>query len=241
MNQLEQLTQNFNALSYDKMMGDDLGGIDEVLTGVVPEVERLTSAYETACEEFNTLAQVKRERTADCVAIQHKRNEHSMAAIQETISNPAADTNSLGMSRLSLEREAELLQDTLDFLTFVLCPDALDKKLEAQRDLLRARHLEAGLYAARSHCTMLQKLEAAGIYQTHGRVVAFSETTQQLKIITSEYHRQAQISDAELTASRATRLARTQQRHADGQTTKIEAMFAAVELSRINNTESSAE
>jgi hypothetical protein len=176
----------------------------------------------------------------DFATIQHKRNENSMAAIQETIYNPAADTNSLGMSRLALEREAELLQDTLDFLDFILCPDALDKKLEAQRDLLRAQHLEAGLLAARSHCTMLQQLEAAGFAQSHGRVVAFSETTARLKLITAEAHRVAQAADADLTAFRAARLARTQQRHADGMTTKAEALYS--ELSRISTTtESNAE
>jgi hypothetical protein len=240
MSQLEQLTQNFTGLSYDTMTGDDLPGIDTLLPDVISEVQRLTSASETACEEFDTQAQVKRARMTDFATIQHKRNENGMAAIQETIYNPAADTSSLGMSRLALEREAELLQDTLDFLDFILCPDALDKKLEAQRDLLRAQHLEAGLYAARSHCTMLQKLEAAGLEQSHGRVVAFSETTQRLKLITAECHRQAQLADAELTASRAARLARTAQRHSDGQTTRAEAIYSALELSRMNTPESKA-
>jgi hypothetical protein len=237
MNQLDQLTQNFTGLSYDTMTGDDLPGIDTLLPDVISEVQRLTSAYETACEEFDTLVQIKRARMTDFATIQHKRNENSMAAIQETIYNPAADTNSLGMSQLSLEREAELLQNSLDFLDFILCPAALDKKLEAQRDLLRAQHLEAGLYAARSHASMLVKLEAAGLEQSHGRVVAFSETTARLKLVTSELHRQAQLCDAELTAARAARLARNAQRHADTQTTRAEAVFAALELSRSTNKE----
>jgi hypothetical protein len=235
MNPLDQLAQNFDGLSYNTMTGGDLDGIDELLPEVISEVKRLTSAGETACEEFDTLAQVKRARMTDFANTQHKRNENGMAAIQETIYNPAADVNALGLSRVALERETELLQDSLDFLDFILCPAALDKKQETRRDLLRAQHLEAGLLAARSHCTMLQKLEAAGFAQSHGRVVAFSETTQRLKLITAEAHRVAQAADAELSASRAARLARTQQRHADGMTTKAEAVFAALELSRSTN------
>lgn len=232
MNPLDQLAQNFDGLSYDTMSGADLPGIDELLPDVTSEVKRLESAFETASEGVENLAEVKRTRAADFALVQQKRNERSMAAIQETIYNPAADTSSLGMSQFSLEREAELLQNSLDFLDFILCPDALDKKLEAHRDFLRAQHLEAGLLAARSHCTMLQKLEAAGLEQSHGRVVAFSETTARLKLITSELHRLAQQSDAELTTFRASRAARTAQRHADGMVSRAEATFAALELSR---------
>jgi hypothetical protein len=239
MNPLDQLAQNFDGLSYNTMTGDDLPGIDTLLPDVISEVKRLESAFETASEGVENLAEVKRTRAADFAIVQQKRNERSMAAIQETIFNCAADVNALGLSRVALERETELLQDSLDFLDFILCPSALDKKQEARRDLLRAQHLEAGLLAARSHCTMLQKLEAAGFAQSHGRVVAFSETTARLKLITAEAHRVAQAADAELSASRAARLARTQQRHADGMTTKAEAVFAAVELSRISTPESS--
>jgi hypothetical protein len=159
---------------------------------------------------------------------------HSLGitGIQESIDNPASDISSISQGLIHLEREGAFRQDGLDFIEFVLAPTALDKKQETRRDLLRAQHLEAGLYASRSHCSMLLKLEAAGFAQSHGRVVAFSETTQRLKLITAECHRQAQLADAELTASRAARLARTQQRHADGMTTKAEAVFAALELSR---------
>ena len=79
---------------------------------------------------------------------------------------------------------------------------------------------------------MVQGLERAGLSQSHGRVIAYSETTEKLKLVAADCHTRAQQANAELTASRAARLARTQQRHADGQTTKAEAMFAALELSR---------
>jgi hypothetical protein len=237
MTELQGLTETFNALSFDKITGADLRGIEKLQADVIPEVKRLTSAYRTACEEDDTLAKIKRERTADFAIVQQKRNEHSMAAIRETVYNPAADTSSLGMSRLALEREAELLQDTLDFVDYVLCPTARDKKLETRRDLLRAEHLEAALYAALSHATMLEKLERAGLSQSHGRVVAFSETTEQLKLVAAECHRQAQLADSELTAERAALITRAQQRHTDGLTTRAEATFAALELSRINTTE----
>jgi hypothetical protein len=240
--QLEVLDETYKALSPpSKMTGNDLDGIDTLLANLLPEVSGLTSAHRTACEEDDTLAKVKRERTADFVAIQHKRNEHSMAAIRETVYNPATDTNSLGLSRLALEQEVQLLQDTLDFIEYVLCPAARDKKLETRRDLLRAEHLEAALYCARSHATMLQKLESAGLSQTHGRIIAYSEVTQRLELAATEAHRLAQQSEAELTAFRAARLARTQQRHADGLTTKAEAMYSALELSRVNTPESKTE
>lgn len=230
MTQFEQLTENFSALSYDTMSGADLDGIDLLLPDVLSEVKRLTPEYRIASEEHDSLAQVKRERTAELGAVRQALNGKYIAGIQESVDNPACDLSSISQGLIHLEREVAFRQDGLDFIEYVLSPAALDKKQETRRDLLRAEHLEAGLYAARSHCTMLLKLEAAGFAQSHGRVVAFSETTQRLKLITAEFHRQAQLADAELTASRAARLARTQQRHADGQCTKAEAVYS--ELSR---------
>jgi hypothetical protein len=237
MSDLKQLTEAFNSLRFNNITGADREGIEALAAEVVPELERLTSAYRTASEEHDTLATVKRERTADLATVQQKRNEHFMAVVQETTHNPAADTSSLGMSRLALEQEVELLQDTLDHVDYVLCPTARDKQLETRRDLLRTEHLEAALYAALSHATMLEKLERAGLSQSHGRVVAFSETTERLKLVATECHRRAQLADAELTAERATQLQRTQQRHSAGLTTRAEATFSAVELSRSTTTD----
>jgi hypothetical protein len=237
--QFEQLTENFSALSFDRMSGGDLEGIDSLLPDVISEVKRLDSASQTASEDFDNLVQVKRERTAELAEVRQVLNEKYITGIRESVDNPASDISSISQGLIHLEREVAFRQDGLDFIEYVLAPTALDKKQETRRDLLRAQHLEAGLLASRSHCSMLVKLEAAGLSQTHGRVVAFSETTARLKLITAEAHRVAQAADADLSASRAARIARTQQRHADGQTTKAEAMFAAVELSRSNNTESS--
>lgn len=234
MTRFDQLTENFSALSYDTMSGGDLEGIDSLLPDVISEVKRLESASQTAFEDFDNLVGVKRERTAELAEVQQKRNENYVAHIQEGVSCPAADIGSLAMQDLPLERKADLLQSIVDCIDYILSPAAMDTKLGTRRDLLRAQHLEAGLYAARSHCTMLQKLEYAGLSQTHGRVVAFSETTQRLKLITAEFHRQAQLADAELTVYRAAQLARTAQRHANCQITRIEAVYS--ELSRISTT-----
>jgi hypothetical protein len=73
--QFEQLTENFSALSFDKMSGGDLEGIDSLLPDVISEVKRLDSASQTACEEFDTLAQVKRERTAELAEVRQLLNE----------------------------------------------------------------------------------------------------------------------------------------------------------------------
>lgn len=232
MTQFEQLTENFSALSYNTMSGADLEGIDSLLPDVISEVKRLTPEYRIASEEHDSLAQVKRERAAELATVRQALNEKYIAGIQESVDNPASDISSISQGLIHLEREVAFRQDGLDFIEYVLSPAALDKKQETWRDLLRAEHLEAGLYAARSHCTMLLKLEAAGFAQSHGRVVAFSETTQRLKLVATECHRLAQAAAVELSASRAARLARTQQRHADGMTTKAEAVFAALELSR---------
>ena len=203
MSAVQALTDSFSALSLDKITGFDRPGIEHLENQVIPEVKRLTSEYQTACEEFNALAQVKQERTAGLAEVSRERNEGYIAAIQEMVANPVADGQALGMHALPLERRAELLQDTVDFVNRVLFPAALDKKLETRRDLLRAEHLEAALYAALSHATMLEKLERAGLSQSHGRIIAYSETTEKLKLVASECHVKAQQADANLTAARA--------------------------------------
>ncbi len=232
MTDLQCLTETFNALSFDKITGGDREGIEILLTDVSSEVKRLTSAYQTACEECNTLAQVKRERAAELAEVRREQNEHYAAHIHEGVSCSAADIGSLAMQDFSLDRKADLLQSINDCIEFVLSPAAQDRKLETGCDLRRGEHLESGLHCAWTHSTLLEKLERANLPQSHGRIIAYSETVERLKLVTTECHRLAQQADAELAAFRAARLARTQQRHADGQITRADAVFAALELSQ---------
>jgi len=235
MTDLEAITNSFNALSFPSIKGDDLPGIDMLLGDTVREVKRLATEYHRACEEYDTLAGVKRERTAELAEVRQDLNKEYIARIQESVDNPACDLSSISQGLIHLEREVAFRQDGLGFIEYVLFPAASDKKQETGSDLLRAEHLEASLYAARSHATMVQGLERAGLSQTHGRVIAYSETTEKLELVAADCHTRAQQANAELTASRAARLARTQQRHADRMTTKAEAVYS--ELSRINITE----
>jgi hypothetical protein len=219
-------------LSTDKVGPGDTGGIEKVLGDTLYELKQLQGLHQKRCTDFDALAQGARDVSAKLKVIISKLNEARIATCIECDDNPVADSNSLAMQLLPLEREAELLQDSLDLLTFVRIPDALDAKLEVTRDLRRIEHLEASLYSAHSHATMLQKLDRAGFSESHERVVAVSETTEKLKLAAAEALRQAQLSDAQLTDERATRVARTAARRASAQITKIEAALAALELSR---------
>jgi hypothetical protein len=236
----EQITQSFRNLSHETMTGEDLEGIEETLNNTLCELKRLQSVQQGACSEHSGLAQSARELEAKLKEAVLKRCEAYISACNELADNPVADTQSLAMQLLPIERTMELLQDSLDLLNYVRLPLALDKKLESTRDLRRVEHLEAALYVARTHCTMLQKLERAGLSEHHGRVIAFSEVEEKLKLAATEAHRQAQLADAELTAARAARIARTAQRHADSLATRAEAMYSALELSRMNTPESKA-
>jgi hypothetical protein len=230
----------FDALATQNVKPGDIPGFRSLLDKAVPEVKRLQAGYQEACETYATLAQDKRVHEAKLRDATQKEHEQFAAVMREAESNTAFDLTSAYQGVLSRGLEREARQHVLDFINHVRLPAAFDRKLEANRDLRRAEHLEASLYAALSHATMLEKLEQAGVYQTHGRVIAVSETTSRLEQIATEAHRQAGLADAELTASRAAQLTRTQQRQAGALITKAEAVFTALELSRsTNSTESS--
>lgn len=224
-------------LSLDKVKAGDTGGIERTLTDTIQERERLQGLHQKVRANFDFLAQGARDVGAKLKQITPRQHEVRITACTECGENPAADANALAMQLLPLEREAELLQDTLDLLTHVRIPDALDVKLEVTRDLRRIENLEASLYAAHSHATMLEKLERAGFGESHGRVIAVSENVENLKLAAAEAHRQAQLADAQLTDERAARITRTAARRAAGQITKVEAIYAELELSRITEKE----
>lgn len=229
----------FDACERGNIKAGDVPGFQSVLAEALPEVKRLQAEYQEACEAYAFLAQDKREHEAKLWDATQKEHEEFAAVMREAESNTAFLLTSAYQGVIALRTQREARQHVLDFITHVRLPAALDRKLEVTRDLRRAEHLEAALYAALSHATMLEKLERAGVYQTHGRVIAVSETTSKLEQISVEMHRQAQLANAELTAARAAQLTRTQQRQAGGLITKAEAIFTALELSRsTNSTES---
>jgi hypothetical protein len=203
-----------------------------VLGDTLHELNRLQTLHGKVCAEFNDVTQSARELDVKLKANLRKLHEAHMSACSECGANPAADTNALAMQLLPLEREVELLTDSADLLTYVRIPNALDAKLEVTRDLLRVQHLEASLYASHSHASMLAKLEHAGFGESHGRVVAISETTEKLKLVAAEAHRQAQLADTALTDQRAARITLTAARRASGKITRAEGTLAAVELAR---------
>jgi len=225
----------FDSLDTDNVQPQDEPGISQVIADTVPEVERLIAECQVASEECDALAQREREIDARLAVIIPKRNEDRLAALNEAIENPVADANSVAMSLLSIEREADLLTDAKDLISKVLYPAAFDRKLGKNRDLSRFQHLEAAAYAGHSHATMLQAMERAGLTQSHGRIFAVSETTERLKALASECHRRAQLAEAELTEYRAAQALRTAQRRATGQVTKAEALYASVAISHSNS------
>jgi hypothetical protein len=226
------LATMFDALDWSNVKAADGPGIRQLLSETLPEVERLTAAHQTACQECDALAQVKRARAAELAEAKLRQNERFLAAMQESVANPAYDLASGAQTLVPDAFEVRLREEGVNFLDRVLIPAAQDNQREILRDKLRSEHLEAALYAADSHAAMLEKLVGAGLYQTHGRVVAISETTERLKAIAEEAGRRARVADKELTDYRATQLALTQARAANGGTTRAEAIYAAVQLQR---------
>ena len=236
MNGPAELLSVLEKISTDRVKAGDIGGIDKTLINTVRELKQAQALHQKASDDYTALAQSARELDAKCKQCLLKLYEARILAYNESIDNPAADVKALAAQLLPMEREVELIQDSRDSVTHVRLPEALDRKQETGRDEDRLKHLESALYTARSQATMLEKLERAGFFESHGRVAAVSETTLKLKMVTAECYRQAQLSEQQLTDQRAARITLTAARRASGQITRAEATFAALEIARSTST-----
>jgi uncharacterized protein YciI len=220
------------ALNLRNVKAADRPGLRTLLEETLPQVARLTTEYAEACKQCDILAEVKRVRTAELVEAKKRQNERFLAAIQESVDNPAYDVASGAQSQAPYTLEVELRQEGLNLVEYVLAPAAEDTRMDTQRDLQRFQHVEAAIYAADSHAALLEQLERAGVYQTHGRIVAVSENSQRLQAIAEEAGRQAAQAESDLKSYRDQQIIKTSQRQAGSAITRAEAIYSAVQLSR---------
>jgi hypothetical protein len=238
MKSVSPLSTRFDIIDPGNVTAHDRAGLRQLLDDTLPHIARLTAELQLATEWCDSLQQTKRTRSAELADVRRIGNAKFLTRIQESNANPVYDHRAGAEAQLPFTLEIELRQEALNFLDYVLVPQATGTAMEIRRDLLRFEHLEAAIYAADSHAALLEKMEAAGIYETHGRVVTMSESTERLKAIANEAGRLAAVAEAELTDWRAKQGIGKQQRYVGGHITKAEALYAAAALTS-NTTESS--
>jgi hypothetical protein len=219
-------------LEVDRAGAGDLAGIVEMLKGTIPERERLQAAYQETREQKAALKQVIQGVTEDLARAKTILMQKRLAFWQERIDNPSCAVRDLAASLSPLELEVAAYADILDLATEVRLPAAEDRELSADLDLKKVIALEAALLAAESHSREMQRLEAAGVFESSNRVAFASEKTDNLQLAAKEAHRQAGLATRALEEARARQLTRTQTRQAGAGLSRAEATFTAVELSR---------
>src|ERR1017187_8062274 len=134
MNGPAEMLSVVEKISTDKVKAGDIEGIDETLINTLRELKRIQALHQKACDDYTALAQSARELDAKYKQSILKLYEARISAYSESIDNPAADVKALAAQLLPMEREVEVLQDSLDLVTHVRLPAALDRKQETGRD-----------------------------------------------------------------------------------------------------------
>lgn len=219
-------------LEVEKAGAGDLDGEIKMLKAVIPERERLQAAYGEACGQKAALKQDIQGVTVDLARAKPVLMQKRVALWQERLDCAACNVRELALDLSKSGLEMAALMDTLDYAVEVLLPDAEDRELSANVDLLKMVALESALLAAESHSREMQRLEAAGVFEGGNRVAFASEKTVKIQEAAKEAHRQAGLAATALAESRAARILRTQRRVAGNQITRAEATVASIELSR---------
>jgi hypothetical protein len=196
-----------------------------MLPDAIAETNKCATVHAEAERDCSDLRQSFGDLTSRLADAQVNLQRELSRTWDEVIRNPvASDTRGLAGLLLPPEREAALITDALDLLRHFLIPSALLRKLEAAVKLRQAEALEAGLHAAFDEATTLERMDNAGVQ----RGLFIGDTTQRLKFSASEATRLALQAVAELDAERERQKLLLQQRIADGQLTRAEAVRASL-------------
>jgi hypothetical protein len=200
--------------------------LDDLIQQTQPKTRQLQAAYQTACEQFDSMAAVNRTLSSQLADGEAKQAQGEMSVIDEVINSPCPDVSGLAESSARLDRTTQLLRNAVDLVKHVRLPQAEETMLLALRDLRRSEHLEASLLAAATQAEIMARIDHS--FAGMGSIGFVSENVEKLKSIADEAGRQAVEAERSLADFRARRESTRLARLTSGGITKAEAVYTAV-------------